>query len=198
MAYTPQTWINGSAGGTFFVNGPHLQHIEDGIEDADNRLTALEAAPGTPDASGSVKGKVQLTGDLGGTAASPTVPGLAGKASASALASHVADSGNPHSVTAAQVGLGSASNTSDANKPVSTAQQAALDTKLSLSTVTTKGDLIVATGAGAVTRLPVTIDGQSPVSDSTQPGGWKLATPAGAGSGITAAQAVLLSSYIGI
>ena len=35
---------------------------------------------GAPDATASVKGLVQLTGDLGGTAASPTVPGLAGKA----------------------------------------------------------------------------------------------------------------------
>ncbi len=33
----------------------------------------------TPDATSSVKGKLQLTGDLGGTAASPTVPGLTGK-----------------------------------------------------------------------------------------------------------------------
>lgn len=37
--------------------------------------------------------------------------------------------GNPHGVTKADVGLGNATNTSDANKPVSTAQQAALDTK---------------------------------------------------------------------
>lgn len=35
-----------------------------------------------PDASTTVKGLVQLTGDLGGTATSPTVPGLAGKADA--------------------------------------------------------------------------------------------------------------------
>lgn len=34
---------------------------------------------GVPDATASVKGILQLTGDLGGTAASPTVPGLAGK-----------------------------------------------------------------------------------------------------------------------
>lgn len=35
------------------------------------------------DATASVKGIVQLTGDLGGTASSPTVPGLAGKANTS-------------------------------------------------------------------------------------------------------------------
>lgn len=37
---------------------------------------------------------------------------------------------NPHSVTKAQVGLGNVDNTSDPNKPVSTATQAALDLKL--------------------------------------------------------------------
>jgi hypothetical protein len=39
---------------------------------------------------------------------------------------HTADTANPHVVTKAQVGLGSADNTSDADKPVSTAQQAAI------------------------------------------------------------------------
>lgn len=39
--------------------------------------------------------------------------------------SHIANTSNPHSVTKAQVGLGNADNTSDVNKPVSTAQAAA-------------------------------------------------------------------------
>lgn len=39
---------------------------------------------------------------------------------------HIANKSNPHTVTKAQVGLGNASNTSDANKPVSTAQAAAI------------------------------------------------------------------------
>ena len=39
---------------------------------------------------------------------------------------HIANNSNPHSVTKAQVGLGNASNTSDADKPVSTAQAAAI------------------------------------------------------------------------
>lgn len=37
------------------------------------------AISGAPDATSTTKGIVQLTGDLGGTATSPTVPGLAGK-----------------------------------------------------------------------------------------------------------------------
>jgi hypothetical protein len=39
---------------------------------------------------------------------------------------------NPHNVTKAQVGLGNVDNTSDANKPISTATQAALDLKADL------------------------------------------------------------------
>lgn len=45
------------------------------------------------------------------------------------LANHVGDFNNPHQVTKAQVGLGNADNTSDANKPVSLLQQQALDLK---------------------------------------------------------------------
>lgn len=39
---------------------------------------------------------------------------------------HIANKSNPHTVTSAQVGLGNVNNTSDANKPVSTAQAAAI------------------------------------------------------------------------
>lgn len=44
------------------------------------------------------------------------------------LISHIGNKSNPHGVTKAQVGLGNVDNTSDANKPVSTLQQVALDT----------------------------------------------------------------------
>ena len=40
--------------------------------------------------------------------------------------SHIANKSNPHTVTKAQVGLGNVNNTSDADKPVSTAQAAAI------------------------------------------------------------------------
>jgi hypothetical protein len=46
------------------------------------------------------------------------------------LSSHKTDYGNPHNVSASQVGLGNVDNTSDTSKPVSTAQQAALDEKV--------------------------------------------------------------------
>ena len=43
---------------------------------------------------------------------------------------HIANTANPHSVTKTQVGLGNVDNTSDLDKPVSTAQQTALDGKV--------------------------------------------------------------------
>lgn len=93
---------------------------------------------------------IQETGVVGGTviadgttiqgdgsAGSPlgVIPGVydpAGSAAAvvASLASHVGNTSNPHSVTASQVGLGNVDNTSDADKPISTATQLALDGKL--------------------------------------------------------------------
>lgn len=46
------------------------------------------------------------------------------------LSTHAARVDNPHAVTKAQVGLGNADNTSDSNKPVSTAQQTAINLKV--------------------------------------------------------------------
>ena len=57
----------------------------------------------------------------------------AGYALNSALTAHINKVDNPHSVTKAQVGLGNVDNTSDANKPVSTAMQTALNLKLNKS-----------------------------------------------------------------
>lgn len=59
------------------------------------------------------------------------------------LTGHTGNTSNPHSVTKAQVGLGSVDNTSDANKPVSTAQAAADALKVSKSGDTMTGNLTV-------------------------------------------------------
>lgn len=47
------------------------------------------------------------------------------------LETHINNKTNPHEVTKAQVGLGNVDNTSDANKPISTATQTALNSKFS-------------------------------------------------------------------
>lgn len=59
----------------------------------------------------------------------PTTVEAAINANKTAIDAHVAKQDNPHNVTAAQVGLGNVNNTADADKPISTAQQAALDLK---------------------------------------------------------------------
>lgn len=46
---------------------------------------------------------------------------------------HILSSSNPHNVTATQVGLSNVDNTSDLNKPISNATQAALDEKQGLT-----------------------------------------------------------------
>lgn len=51
------------------------------------------------------------------------------------LDTHIADAANPHTVTQTQVGLSNVTNTSDTNKPVSTAQQTALDLKLTITDI---------------------------------------------------------------
>ena len=75
---------------------------------------------------------------------------------------HIADTTNPHSVTKTQVGLGNVDNTSDANKPVSTATQTEIDTKqdtlVSATNIKTinstsllgSGDIVISGGGGAV------------------------------------------------
>lgn len=74
-----------------------------------------------------------------------------------ALNTHKADNTNPHGVTKAQVGLGNVDNTSDANKPVSTAQKKYVDdTAASLL-----GDANDAAGAN-------TIHGANKAADAAQ------------------------------
>ncbi len=55
----------------------------------------------------------------------------------SVVSTHIADISNPHAVTKTQVGLGNVDNTSDVNKPVSTAQTSAIALKLDVSTYNT-------------------------------------------------------------
>ena len=55
------------------------------------------------------------------------------KANQTDLNTHINDVSNPHNVTQTQVGLGNVDNTSDINKPISTATQNALDGKQDIS-----------------------------------------------------------------
>ena len=63
---------------------------------------------------------------------------------------HLADTNNPHSVTAAQVGLGNVDNTADLDKPISTATQTALDGKVDKVTTATENHIAVFDNAGNI------------------------------------------------
>lgn len=91
------------------------------------------AAATIADADASTRGKIQLAGDLSGTAAAPTVPGLTLKANTASPAF----TGTVTGIDKAMVGLPNVNNTADADKPVSTAVQTAIDGKV--NTVTGMG-----------------------------------------------------------
>lgn len=88
------------------------------------------------------KGDIGLTGPTGpkgdtGDPATNLVQSVNGRTGAvtglaeqSALTTHIQNNNNPHNVTKSQVGLGNVDNTSDANKPISTATQTALNAKV--------------------------------------------------------------------
>ncbi len=79
------------------------------------------------------------------------------------LANHVVDKANPHKVTKAQVGLGNVDNTADVNKPVSTAQQNALDASYRQATGYTDRKI-----ADLIGGAPETLDTLKEVADAIQ------------------------------
>lgn len=88
-----------------------------------------------------------------------TIAGQIGaKANAVDLAVHEDDTNNPHGVTKVQVGLGNVDNTSDANKPVSTATQVALDDKLNKTGDTLTGPLNGAMGAPIASSATINLN----------------------------------------
>ncbi len=93
----------------------------------DNQISS-----GVVDADSSIKGKIKLAGDLGGTADLPTVPGLANKENTIATGTttqYFRGDKTWQTLDKSSVGLTNVDNTSDANKPVSTATQAVLNSK---------------------------------------------------------------------
>ena len=78
-----------------------------------------------------------------------------------AFNSHAGDKSNPHKVTKAQVGLGNADDTADINKPISTAQQAALDALYQQLTAYTNQKI-----ADLINGAPSTLDTLKEVADA--------------------------------
>ena len=96
-----------------------------------------------------------------------------------------AGTGAPKDLTVTEVkamlAINNVDNTSDANKPVSTAQAVADALKIDKSLLTTKGDVIAATAANTPARVGVGTDGQVLTADAASATGVKWATPSGGG-----------------
>ena len=97
------------AGVKTFSSSPVVPTPSTNTQAANKSYVDSVAASGAPDATSSVKGILQLTGDLGGTAASPTVPGLAGKANTSHT--HAAADIASGTIASARLGSGTANST---------------------------------------------------------------------------------------
>lgn len=110
-----------------------------------NRITAEATARAEAD--------TELGADIGAETARAR---QAEQTNAQAIATHIADRQNPHEVTKAQIGLGNVDNTSDLDKPISTATQSALNEKATTSEVQSLDMRVGALEAGKADREDIT------------------------------------------
>jgi hypothetical protein len=166
----------------------------------DNQIVANA----TPDATSTVKGKLQLAGDLGGTADAPTVPALANKENtiaAGTTSQYWRGDKTWQTLDKSAVGLGNVDNTADTDKPISTAVQAALNTKensANKSDVTTLGtsDVLFPTQNAVKTYVDNQIVANAtPDATATVKGKLQLAGDL-AGTGSSAANPVISNNAI--
>ena len=122
----------------------------------------------TPDATTLAKGKIQLAGDLTGTASLPIIAD--GKITTSKiLDASVTDAKIATGISASKVGLSNVNNTSDINKPISTATQTALSLKADLASPTFTGTVSGMTKSMVgLSNVDNTSDVNKPVSTATQ------------------------------
>ncbi len=153
---------NKSTDGTLATNSDDLFPTEKAVK---TYVDAMAASAGVADASTTAAGKIQLAGDLAGTATAPTVPCLALKAP---IASPTF-TGTVSGIDKTMVGLSNVDNTSDASKPVSTATQTALDLKAPIASPTFTGTVSGVTSAMVgLGNVDNTSDANKPVSTATQ------------------------------
>ena len=172
----PQSWI---------VMSPSVKAVDDHISDRDNPHNVTKSQIGL--------GNVDNTSDINKPISTATQNALDTKADSQELSelskivseeiadressegiinesisNHISDTNNPHNVTKEQLGLENVDNTSDVNKPISTATQEALDDKADKTTVSslrTEFDEEVRVRAEEDTNIKADLDTKADKSD---------------------------------
>lgn len=104
-------------------------NVDDGLYDqADDKLITINQASSFTAGVMSASDKTKLDGLKAQAEIDTSINNVQNN-----LTTHLSNKSNPHSVTKVQVGLGNVDNTSDANKPISTATQNALNSKFNAS-----------------------------------------------------------------
>lgn len=127
-----------TTGNAVIVNGATLTNI---VKDLYTKAEVDEMVANAikVESVNGMTGAVLITAEAIGALTSKDITNKVDKVTGSSLVpdtkvtaydSHLTNKNNPHEVTKGQVGLGNVDNTSDINKPVSTAQQIALDGKV--------------------------------------------------------------------
>lgn len=145
--------------------------------DASGNVTVAGGGGGSaPDATTTAKGIVQLAGDLGGTAAAPTVPGLAGKANTS----HTHSTAQVTGLDTALAGKASSSHTHPASQVSdSTTVGRSVLTAADAAAARTAIGAQVSGAIGGVTVTGIPTAGQVPTATSGTAATWQ--TPATGG-----------------
>lgn len=105
--------------------------------------------------------KIPATNLPFGVTAGTVFDGLRGTSLSDSLDAHLLDKDNPHTVTIEQLGYGNIDNTSDSNKPVSTAQQEAIDLAYANSNAYTDTKI-----AQLINGAPATLDTLKELADA--------------------------------
>lgn len=95
----------------------------------ETKLDGIATGATANDTDANLKNRANHTGTQTASTISDFDTEVSNNTDVAAATTHIANTSNPHSVTKTQVGLGNVDNTSDADKPVSTATQTALDAK---------------------------------------------------------------------
>jgi hypothetical protein len=153
---------------------------------ATRQFVLAQAASGVADATTTTKGKIQLAGDLAGTAAAPTVPALTGKAATVHTHAEADVSGLTTDLSTLTSAVAGKANTSHSHVEGDTTNLITdLAAKIAAAIATTKGDLLAATASATITRLGVGSNTQVLTADSTQATGMKWAPASGGGGAAT-------------